>query len=74
MLEEVCETVLVISLLVCTNVSCKVEFSSLSWLVIVADVVCQTVLELTCPDSVVIRKRSLSESNRSGENGRNENK
>ena len=56
MLEEVCETVLVVLLLECSYVSSEVELGSLSRLVVVTDVVGHAVLELAYFHCRVIRK------------------
>ena len=73
-LEEMCETVLVVALLICSDVSREVEFSPLCRLVIVADVIGHAVLQLSYPYFRVIGERCLAEGNRSGEDRRNENK
>jgi hypothetical protein len=73
-LKEVSETILMILLLVCTSVGSDPELSALSWLVIVADVVLQTILELTCSDSRVIRKGSLTEGHSCSNHGCNKKK
>ena len=74
MLEEVSETVLVIVLLECSNVSCKVELSPLCWLVVVADVISHTVFELAGSYGWVVRKRCLTECHCCSEDSCNENK
>jgi hypothetical protein len=61
-------------LLVSSCISRNPELSTLSWLVIVTDVVLQSVLKLTHSHSWVIRKRILTEGHRSGENCRDKDK
>ena len=73
-LKEVSETILMILLLVSSCISRNPELSTLSWLVVVADVVLQTVLKLTYSYSRIIRKRILTEGHRSGENCRDKDK
>ena len=59
-LEEVSETVLVIVFLECSYVSSKVEFSSLCWLIVVADVIGHTVFELAGSYGRVVWKLVLT--------------
>ena len=74
MLEEVSEAVLVIVLLECSDVSCKVELSPLCRLVVVADVISHTVFELACSYGRIVRKRCLTECHCCSEDCCNENK
>ena len=61
MLKEVRKTILVVLLLEGTDVSCKIEFRSLSRLVVVADVIGHAVLKLSCSYCRVVWKRCLTE-------------
>ena len=58
-LEEVRETVLVRGFLDCTNMRCQIEFSPLCRLVIMFDVISQTIVELAYADSGVVRQQLL---------------
>ena len=61
-LEEVSKTVLVVSLLVSAHICSEIELSSLSRLVVVADVVSHAVLKLACLHSRIVWKYGLTES------------
>ena len=56
MLKEVGKTVLVGCLLNCSNISRQIELGPLGWLVIMTDVIGQTVVESTFPHGRVVRK------------------